>query len=319
MTAPLAIVGNLNVDLWVAPVTRMPARDEEVIVDSARLELAGTAGYMAHACRVVGIEPRIVSTIGDDAFGRATLDGMAAIGAPTAGVEVVPGEETSLGIVLIAPDGSRGLLSTLGAHRFMDVEVARRHDASVAPCAEVMLCGTYLLPRFGPADVLGYAAALRARGQLVAFDPSWDPAGWPPATRQATYALLGETDVFLPNEEELRQLTGARTLAAAVDAVVARAGEVVVKRGREGALWASGSERVHAAALPVTAVNTIGAGDIFDIGYLWARRQGWEPARRLRFAQALAAVVIAQPGARVYPALASVLTLAGEAGGEVPG
>ena len=319
MTAPLAIVGNLNVDLWVAPVTRMPARDEEVIVDSARLELAGTAGYMAHACRVVGIEPRVVSTIGDDAFGRATLDGMAAIGETTAGVEVVPGEETSLGIVLIAPDGSRGLLSTLGAHRFMDVEVARRHDASVAPCAEVMLCGTYLLPRFGPADVLGYAATLRQRGQCVAFDPSWDPAGWPPATRQATYALLGETDVFLPNEEELRQLTGARTLAAAVDEVASRAGEVVVKRGREGALWASGSERVHAAALPVTAVNTIGAGDIFDIGYLWARRQGWEPARRLRFAQALAAVVIAQPGARVYPALASVLTLAGEAGGEVPG
>lgn len=313
MTAPLAIVGNLNVDLWVMPVSRMPAKDEEVVVDSARLELAGTAGYMAHACRVVGIEPRIVSTIGDDAFGRATLDGMAAIGAPDAGVEVVPGEETSLGIVFIAPDGSRGLLSTLGAHRLMDVAVAERHDASVVPCAEVMLCGTYLLPRFGPAEVVGYASALRARGQLVAFDPSWDPAGWPPATREATYALLGRVDVFLPNEEELRHLTGAGSLAAAIDEVAARSGEVVVKRGADGAVWASGGERVSVPAFPVTAVNTIGAGDIFDIGYLWARRQGWEPARRLRFAQALAGVVIAQPGARVYPALESVLALAGEA------
>ncbi len=51
----------------------------------------------------------------------------------------------------------------------------------------------------------------------------------------------------------------------------------------------------------VTAVNTIGAGDVFDAGYLYARRQGWAPARRLRFANALAALVVAQPGTRSYP------------------
>jgi sugar/nucleoside kinase (ribokinase family) len=65
---------------------------------------------------------------------------------------------------------------------------------------------------------------------------------------------------------------------------------------------------VSVPGLPIQAVNTIGAGDIFDIGYLYGRRRGWEPEQRLRFANALAANVIAQPGARQYPDASAVLT-----------
>ncbi|HEU0114879.1 MAG TPA: carbohydrate kinase family protein, partial [Thermomicrobiales bacterium] len=178
MTAPVAIVGNLNVDLWLRPVARFPEPDEEIVVDSARLELAGTAGYMLHACRALDLPAVTVSTIGDDAFGAAVVREMERLGASLTGVETLPGEETSVGIVFVAPDGSRGLLSTLGAHRQMSVAVALRHDAAVAACREVILCGNYLLPQFGPAAVVDYAREARARGQAVFFDPSWDPAGW---------------------------------------------------------------------------------------------------------------------------------------------
>ena len=47
--ARIAIVGNLNVDQVVRTVIRFPAWDEELIVDSVHLELAGTAGYLAAA------------------------------------------------------------------------------------------------------------------------------------------------------------------------------------------------------------------------------------------------------------------------------
>jgi ribokinase len=301
MTAPVAIVGNLNVDLWVRPVTRFPQPDEEIVVASARLELAGTAGYMLHACRALGIPVVTVSTIGDDAFGAAVVREMERIGASLAGVEALPGEETSVGIVFVAPDGARGLLSTLGAHREMSVAVARRHDAAVAACADLILCGNYLLPQFGPAEVIDYAREARTRGQTVWFDPSWDPAGWTKRTRGETFALLQTIDCYLPNEAEVLNLTGRHDLGVAIAEVAALAGEVVVKRGATGALWARGDERVEVAAFAVDAVNTIGAGDIFDIGYLYGRRHGWPPERRLEFAGALAALVIRQPGARTYP------------------
>ena len=299
--APIGIVGNLNVDQWIQTVERFPAWDEEIVVDSARLELAGTAGYLLLASEALGVPAVTVSTIGDDAFGVFLQDELRALGAEIEGVELLPGHETCLGIIFVGADGRRGIMATLGAHAEMSPAVADRHDGRIAECAEVVICGTYLLPQFGPRDALPYARRLRERGQLVAFDPSWDPAGWTDETRAGTLELLREIDVYLPNEPELLHLTGAPNLDEAVARVVALAGEVVVKRGADGALYARGDERVSAPGFPVEAVNTIGAGDVFDSGYLYARRQGWLPEQRVRFANALAAMVVSQRGKRVYP------------------
>lgn len=303
---PLALVGNLNVDQWVQTVARFPDWDEEVLVDSVRLELAGTIGYALLAARGLGLEAVVVSTLGDDAFGRFVLDALAGLAVDASAVETLPGAETAVGIVFVGPDGRRSILSTLGAHAEMGVATARRHDDTVAACAEVLLCGAYLLPRFSPADLLPYARGLRARGQVVAFDPSWDPGGWGERTRRDTLALLDAVDVYLPNEEELTRLTGTTSLDAALAAVAPLAGEIVVKRGAGGAVYAHGAERAAVDAFPVAAVNTIGAGDVFDVGYLFARRQDWSPEDRLRFANALAARVVAQSGPRSYPDAAAV-------------
>ena len=306
LRAPLAIVGNLNVDQWVGPVDRLPDWDEELVVDSARIELAGTAGYLLRACRGLHWDALAVSTIGDDDFGRVVLHELAALGVDSSAVEVVPGQETGLGIIFVAPDGRRSILGTLGAHALMDPATAGRHDAAVAACPEVLLCGTYLLPRFGPAAALPYARMLRARGQTVVFDPSWDPSGWGEPVRRDTLALLAEVDVYLPNDEELTRLTGAPDWQAALDVVAGIAGETILKRGRHGAVYRRGDEQIEVPGLLINAVNTIGAGDTFDAGYLYARRLGRPPAERLRFANALAAMVVSQPGARTYPDAAAV-------------
>jgi ribokinase len=297
----LAIVGNLNLDLWVDGVVRFPRTDEEILATSSRLELAGTAGYVIQAALALGMEPRVVSTIGDDLLGRIVLRELDRLGCPDEGTIALPGMDTSLGIIFIAQDGSRSILTTLGAHTRMDVDAARSRDAFIAGAPDVLLCGAYLLPAFGPRALIPYAAELRMRGHTVAFDPSWDPAGFPESTRDATLALLPEIDVYLPNDAELLALTGADSLDAAIDMVAPLAGEVVVKRGPDGALFARGAERIAAPGFPVDVVNTIGAGDVFDTAYLHARRRGLPPAERLAFANATAALVVSQPPPRVYP------------------
>ena len=304
--SPLAIVGNLNVDQWVRTVTRFPQWDEEVLVDSVRLELAGTAGYALQTALALGIPPFVVSTLGDDPFGQFTLDTLADLGVDASGVEVLPGEETSLGMVFVGREGQRGILTTLGAHRRMGVEVADRQDRRVSESPEVFLCGAYLLPNFSPADLIPYARRLRKRGQVVAFDPSWDPGGWGERTRGDTFALLAEVDVYLPNEEELISLTGASSWQAALEVVAGLPGEVVLKRGKAGAVYVGPEGRIAMPGFPVVAVNTIGAGDAFDIGYLFGRRLGWPPDRTLRFACAVAALIISQPGPRSYPQVATI-------------
>src|SRR5215211_686905 len=140
--APIGIVGNLNVDQWIQTVERFPSWDEEIVVDSARLELAGTAGYLLLASEALGIPSVTVSTIGDDAFGVFLQEELRAIGAETEGVEVLSGQETCLGIIFVGEGGRRSIMATLGAHAEMTREVAERHDGHIAECREVVICGT---------------------------------------------------------------------------------------------------------------------------------------------------------------------------------
>jgi ribokinase len=306
LLTPLAIVGNLNVDQVVSTVTRFPAWDEELLVESSRLELAGTAGYLALAAQGLGIPPFVVSTVGDDANGDFLRQGLAGVGIDDAGVETIPGDETCLGIIFVGDRGQRGILTVLGAHEQMSVAVADRHDARIAACTEVFLCGNYLLPQLTPGMAVNYARRLRERGQVVVFDPSWDPDGWSAKTREETLALLEHVDLYLPNEQELCGLTGATTWREGIAALGGRAGEVVVKRGAEGAVSIQGDCVVECPGLPIAAKNTIGAGDVFDMGFLYGRRMGWETDRCLRFACAAAGAVIVQEGSRAYPDEAAI-------------
>jgi ribokinase len=310
---PFAIVGNLNVDQIVATVTRFPEWDEELLVESSRLELAGTAGYLALAARSLGMTPFIVSTVGEDASAEFLRRELTAAGIDDTGVEAVPGLPTCLGIVFVGDRGQRSILTVLGAHKQMSVEVAKRHDTAIAACAEVFLCGNYLLPQFSPGQVVGYARCLRERGQLVVFDPSWDPGGWQPAMREETLALLESVDLFMPNEEELCHLTGTSTWQEGMAVIGSRAGQIVIKRGTLGAVSVIGEEVVEVPGLPIEAVNTIGAGDVFDVSFVYARRKGWPPHQCLEFACASAAYVVAQPGTRRYPDEVAVLAFAANA------
>ncbi len=307
-TQPFAIVGNLNVDQIVATITRFPEWNEELLVESSRLELAGTAGYLALAARSMGITPFIVSTVGEDASADFLRRELSAAGIEDAGIEAIPELPTCLGIVFVGDRGQRSILTVLGAHEQMSVQVAERHDDAIAACAEVFLCGNYLLPQFSPGQVVEYARCLRDRGQFVVFDPSWDPGGWQPGTREETLALLENVDLFMPNEEELCHLMGTSTWQAGLAAIDSRSSQIVIKRGGSGAVSVIGDEVVKVPALPIEAVNTIGAGDVFDVSFLYARRQGWPTRQCLEFACASAAYVVAQAGTRRYPNEAAVLS-----------
>jgi sugar/nucleoside kinase (ribokinase family) len=308
---PIGIVGNLNVDQIIATVSRFPKWDEELLVDSSHLELAGTAGYIALAAKALGMEPCVVSTIGDDPNGAFLRAGLAAAGIDDRDVVTIAGASTCIGMIFVGPEGQRGILSVLGAHEQMTVDVAMQVDVGITQCQEVFLCGNYLLPQFSPRDVIPYARMCRGRGQVVVFDPSWDPAGWTEATRSATFALLEEVDLYMPNEEEICHLTGTSTWQEAARIVAPLAREVVIKRGANGAVHIANDAVTEIPAVPIVPVNTIGAGDVFDVSFLYGRRHAWPVDNCLRFACAAAAHVVAQTGPRTYPDQAAIETFAG--------
>jgi sugar/nucleoside kinase (ribokinase family) len=109
--------------------------------------------------------------------------------------------------------------------------------------------------------------------------------GWDPADRwdAAVWELLAQADFFLPNESEAQRLSGQDTVEGALEWLAGRIPLVVIKLGAEGAIARRGDEVVRVSSLPVRVVDTTGAGDSFDAGFVFAYLRGLSLRECLRY------------------------------------
>ena len=134
--------------------------------------------------------------------------------------------------------------------------------------------GSYFIQAPAWPELLALARTSRATGLTISVDPNWDPSGtWDGGLK----AIASESDVLLPNAAEachLAGLDGPERAALALARGAARP-VVVVKLGAQGALAATPQGAVvRVPALPVEPVDTTGAGDSFDAGFLAAWLEG---------------------------------------------
>jgi 2-dehydro-3-deoxygluconokinase len=146
------------------------------------------------------------------------------------------------------------------------------------------------------------AAAVRARGGAVAFDPNYRPAGWPSAEAawRAIVALAPHLSLALPSAEDHARLRGeADPERMAADWRALGIAEVAVKLGAAGAYGCNANEAITVPAAPTrTVLDATGAGDAFNAAFIAARLIRREPlAEALGVGCELAAAKLAWPGA----------------------
>ncbi len=263
---PVLVVGDLNVDLVVRGDVVPRFGQAEQLLDAAELVLGGSAAIVACGLARLGVPTRLAAVVGDDEFGRAALAALAAAGVETDAVRVDPSAPTGISVIL-SGGGDRAILTlpgTIPALTTQDVQRALERDP-----AWVHVASPFLMP------ALTAALPPLLADRHVSLDTNWDPAEeW-----IAVVPLLEQVDVLLPNRAELKALGGVADLAAL-------GVHVVVKDGAAGG-WslAPDGTRSQAPGLRVVVVDTTGAGDSFDAGYLAAIAHGVEDeAARLRWA-----------------------------------
>jgi sugar/nucleoside kinase (ribokinase family) len=102
-------------------------------------------------------------------------------------------------------------------------------------------------------------------GLTTSLDCNYDPAErWDSNLK----AVLQYTDVFFPNEDESLKITGKSDATTAACDLARLARIVVVKQGANGALVTSAAEQFEVPAIPAEVVDTTGAGDSFNAGFL---------------------------------------------------
>ena len=286
------VIGGVTIDLIMGPVAPWPQPGTETFVAHSELRAGGPAGNTALALRALRVRHRVISNIGNDIFGQWLAD---SFGETAYGWQRVS-SPTSISIGIEHPGGERSFLTAAGnLAEQTSADILGMLPARAAPGDIALLTGAFLYPALLDSfdRILDIIAK---RGFAVALDTGWPPDGWDAHTRSRAPAWLAHCDHVLLNEIEWQSLSGTDSIDAAANWMVGKAkpdAVLVIKRGAQGASAWVGDEAVHVAAPVVEVVDTTGAGDAFNAGYLSARLAGASLQAALEDGVELASMAIA--------------------------
>ncbi|GAA0652598.1 PfkB family carbohydrate kinase [Brevundimonas lenta] len=271
----------------------------------AKLRFGGdtfnTALYLAR----LGVKVRYATALGADVWSQEMKAAWAEEGVDLDLVLTDPHRLPGLYAIRTGAAGERTFSywrETSAARNFFRLPGSEQALAAMAE-ADLLYVSGISLSLFDDADraqLQAVARTVRDRGGDVAFDPNYRPRNWASAdeARRVIADFAPLVTVALPTFEDEAALHGDATPEATAERWRSHgAREVVVKLGPDGALLADDSGLHHIATAPVDPVDTTGAGDSFNAGYLHARLSRQDAPSAVRAGHALARRVIRYPGA----------------------
>ena len=272
----LSVVGELNLDLVLYGLPQQFELDREHIASDMRLTLGSSSAIFAHNFALLGNRTGFSSAIGDDALGELCLARLRESGTDVVGVRRFSGKQTGLTVILPRPQ-KRYILTYLGVMaemRFEDLDLDYVFSARHLHLSSYFLQRA-LRPRIGELFRMAKQAGLS-----TSLDTNDDPEDrWD----RDVLEVLRWVDVLLPNEHEACRLAGIEDAGKAAECLAEKVSLVVMKRGQNGVLARRGKEVFEATPPKTGMVDSIGAGDSFDAGFLHRYVRGESLEECLRF------------------------------------
>ena len=271
----LLVAGELNPDLILSDPNLEPRFGQhEILVESVDLTIGSSSAIFACGAARLGLRVGFVGVCGDDLFGRFMLDAMRARGVDVAQIRLGPDERTGISVILNRGH-DRAILTFLGAMGALRTEAI---TADLLRAARHLHVSSYFLQTGLQPGLQDLFARAQGMGLTTSLDTNWDPANaW-----RGVSDVLGHTTVFLPNAAEACAIAGTADAGAAASLLAGRAGIVAVKLGTEGAVGVQGGRIIRVPAIPLQPIDTVGAGDSFNAGFVYAFLQGWDLEKCLR-------------------------------------
>ncbi len=268
------VLGDANPDLVLVGEEVVPAFGQaERLIDDARLVIGGSGSIFACGAAKLGLRVAFAAVVGDDVFGRFMCDQLQAHGVDTSAVAMLPDRSTGVTVVLSGRE-DRAMLTFPGTIGDLHRSVI---DADLLSKTRHIHVSSYFLQRALIPELPALFAEARDGEATTSIDPNWDPSG---AWDSGLLALLPDVDVFLPNEVEALSLARISVIEDAIARLRSGgAGTVVVKTAAHGVVGAQASELMTVPAITTRLIDSTGAGDSFDAGFI-AGFLGGESLRR---------------------------------------
>ena len=286
----VTIAGEINLDLILYGLPEVMPLEHELLASDFRLTLGSSSAIVAHNLAALGLSVGFITRLGSDALGSIALERLAERGVDLTCVKRVCGG-TSTGVtILLSHEGKRHILTYPGT--MVEMVAADLDMAYLASSRHFHLSSFFLHKALQP-DLARIFRQLKAEGLTLSLDTNDDPEDrWGGGFEE----LLGIVDIFLPNEDGACRITGKPDAESAIEALAKRVPLVAVKCGKRGALVQAGTQRWLLPAACVTPLDTIGAGDSFNAGFLAVYLRGEAPDACAAFGNRAAALSTLRPG-----------------------
>ncbi len=291
-TFDVLAVGELNPDLILSGIrASAPRLGTEQAFSNYTLTLGSSTAIACVLMQRLGLRTAMAARVGDDDYGRFCRMTLGKEGVDAAGVLTDSEAPTGVTISLPYPE-DRLLLTCYGTMDRLTIgDINRRRLQE----ARHLHLGSFFIQRGLKPHLAQLFREARELGLTTSLDTGWDPdERWLDDDLRATLAV---TDIFVPNETEMQNITGTsdtdRGLQRLLDLGV---GEVLLKQGAQGSVYAGPLGRFEHKGFKITPVDTTGAGDACNAGYLAARLEGLPPSRRLMLGNACGALTAAAVG-----------------------
>lgn len=275
-------LGRTLVDCVFSDLTQLPNLGEEIWAPRLSFELGGGAPITAVALSRLGMQTGLISNVGKDPFSTLALSRLRAGGVDISHVRSDVEWRTDLTVVL----------STSEDRCF----VTHRGTPSAVPSDErtwAYLSRARHIHALLHSDSLPLLERAKNLGLTISLDLSWDrDKGW----NEEIETALQYTDVFLPSKEDALRLTGKDELEEALLFLGQRARTCVIKMGKEGAIGLRGADVLFESGFVVEAVDTTGAGDAFNGGFILGFLSGFSLRECLQLGNACGALSVTSVG-----------------------
>lgn len=289
MSPDVCVIGEINPDLILYGLPRQLEPEREILADGFRLTLGSSSAIFAHNLSALGTKVGMISKVGTDPLGKIALDRLVAGGVDISHVRTSPDTPTGVTVILAQPD-SRFILTYPGTMFELSYDDL---DFDYIFSARHLHLSSFFLHRALRPRIAEIFRTAKSRSLTTSLDTNDDPEDkWDGNLDE----VLRSIDILFVNEREAKKIARADDLNSALVKLTQIARLAVVKLGAKGAIAREGSKEWRCPSLAMNAIDTVGAGDSFDAGYIHRFLQGESQEDCLQYANTAGAFSTTKEG-----------------------
>jgi len=285
----IVVVGELNVDLILTGLPSLPEFGRCILANDMRFTLGSASAIFANNISKLGLDTGFVGKIGEDEFGEFILNSLRKSNIDTSKIIRDKRAKTGICVSMSFPE-NYAMASYAGVRETLTLSDV---DIEYVSRAKHLHMSSYYLQTGMKKGCVDLFKKAKENGLTTSLDPDSDPsAKWD----ESIFEVLKYVDIFLPNENEARHISKCDTIEKALHLLGRSVKTVVIKSGEKGAWVKDNNKIMHADVFKVKVIDTTGAGDSFNSGFIYQYLKGNDIEECVLWGSACAAISTTDSG-----------------------